>query len=146
MAGFFAISRTMLNQASKDREADRSERELLARSISHMAKASEKVAIEAALSRKTQEKGFEEAERRNGHLGELVSQGNKMTAQIVATLRKSADLLVTDTEAAASQARDVKTTLAKGVEDRATAIEGVKSDLAEGDSHTTRLVKDNGKK
>jgi hypothetical protein len=63
MAGFFAIAKIMLTQASNDREADRKERDLLTRSINQMAKASDRVAVAT-------NKGAEEAKTRNGHLGD----------------------------------------------------------------------------
>ncbi|UOF80549.1 hypothetical protein [Caudoviricetes sp.] len=63
LAGFFAISKMMLTQATKDRESDRKERKEFSDAIKEMAKASKMVAAET-------KKGNEEARIRNGHLGE----------------------------------------------------------------------------
>ena len=63
LAGFFAISKVMLTQATKDRESDRKERKEFSQAIKEMAKASKMVAAET-------KKGNEEARIRNGHLGE----------------------------------------------------------------------------
>lgn len=63
LAGFFAISKVMLTQATKDRESDRKERKEFSEAIKEMAKASKMVAAET-------KKGNEEARIRNGHLGE----------------------------------------------------------------------------
>jgi hypothetical protein len=71
LAGFYGIAKMMLSQATKDREADREERKEFSRAIQKMAESSEKVAEEASLSRQVQEKGFAEAEKRNGHLAEI---------------------------------------------------------------------------
>ncbi len=53
----------MLGQATKDREADRREREALTKAISKMADSSQEVA-------EATKKGAKEAKQRNGHLGE----------------------------------------------------------------------------
>lgn len=63
LAGFFAISKMILSQATKDREADRKERKEFSQAIKDMAAASKMVAKET-------KKGNEEAKIRNGHLGE----------------------------------------------------------------------------
>jgi hypothetical protein len=67
LAGFFAIAKTMLNSATKERDADRQERLKLSEAINHMARNSDKVA--AATQRSA-----DEAKQRNGHLAELVIQ------------------------------------------------------------------------
>lgn len=103
IAGFLAIAKLMLKQASADRNADRKERELLTSSIRQMAKASERVAVATTKSAK-------EAKERNGHLGEqnvqiatLVSKQNddissikNSNDQIAETLKKSAIIAATD--------------------------------------------------
>jgi seryl-tRNA synthetase len=111
IAGFYGIARLMLSQASKDRDADRNERELLAKSIIKMAKASEKVATAT-------ERSANEAKQRNGHLGEqnmkiaeLVSQGNELTKEIVTTLHDSATTLARDTHDVAVAVKTVKADL-----------------------------------
>src|SRR5665213_3118635 len=91
MAGFFAISRLMLNQSSKDREDDRAERREGINASRNMAKAFTRVA-------EATEKAGSEAKMRNGHLGALVNQGNIMTAKIVDRLEKSAVTLTKDTK------------------------------------------------
>jgi type II secretory pathway component PulJ len=60
--------------------------ENLAKSIDKMAKASKEVA--RATSRSAAE-----AEQRNGHLGELVSQGNELTGKILEQQKKAATVL-----------------------------------------------------
>jgi len=69
---FLGIAKVMLNQATKDREADRKERKELSLAISLMAKNSNKVA-EATV------RSADEAKQRNGHLAELVMQSNENT-------------------------------------------------------------------
>jgi len=69
---FLGIAKIMLNQATKDREADRRERKELSLAISLMAKNSNKVA-EATV------RSADEAKQRNGHLAELVMQSSENT-------------------------------------------------------------------
>lgn len=94
--GFFAIAKIMLNQAAKDRDADRAERAALNDAIKEMAVASTKVADAT-------ERTAEEAKTRNGHLGDqgvqlakLVVQGNKTTAKILERLEKTAVIAAED--------------------------------------------------
>ena len=89
MAGFFALAKLMLGQASKDRESDRKERHELGNAIRLMAKNSGKVATAT-------EKSAAEAKQRNGHLGDLVSQGNRTTVQILNRLNNSAGTLAAE--------------------------------------------------
>lgn len=72
LAGFFAIAKIMLKQASKDRDADRGEREHLSTAINSMATSNEKIA-------KAVVRQADEAKQRNGHLAELVTQGVENT-------------------------------------------------------------------
>jgi methyl-accepting chemotaxis protein len=60
--------------------------ENLAKSIDKMASASKEVAKATTRSAK-------EAEQRNGHLGELVSQGNELTGKILEQQKKAATIL-----------------------------------------------------
>lgn len=83
LLGFYGIAKIMLLQASKDRDADRSERKELSQAIKDMAGASGRVADAAV-------KSATEAEQRNGHLAELVLQGNDSTAKILGQLKRSA--------------------------------------------------------
>lgn len=90
LAGFFAIAKIMLTQASKDRDADREERKEFIKVINKMgdgmtkvAESNKEIANETKLGRKVQEKGFGEAEKRNGHLAELIQQGTEQT-QVIA--------------------------------------------------------------
>lgn len=93
LAGFFAISKTMLTSSVREREADRKERIILAHAIEKMAESSDKVAqatVKSAL----------EAELRNGHLGEqnveivrLVASQNRDVSNIKLTNKKIADIL-----------------------------------------------------
>lgn len=79
VAGFLAVAKIMLNQASKDRDADRDERILLSNAIERMAKASEKghERVASAVERQANE-----SKERNGHLGELIVEQGKMTKEI----------------------------------------------------------------
>lgn len=93
IGGFFALAKVMLNQASRDREADRKERTHLAAAITLMAKNSGKVAAATT-------KGAEEAKQRNGHLGEqnihiaeLVANQSDDIASIKASNDKIAETL-----------------------------------------------------
>lgn len=76
--GFLGIAKIMLTQASKDRTADRQEREKLAAAITLMADNSGKVA-------KATERGANEAKQRNGHLAELIIQTGENTQAIANT-------------------------------------------------------------
>jgi hypothetical protein len=78
MGGFFAIAKIMLNQATKDRDADRAERKDMTKVFSRVADATERAA--------------DEAKDRNGHLGDLVAQGNQMTSNILSQLQDSAKI------------------------------------------------------
>jgi hypothetical protein len=80
IGGFWAIARIMLSQASKEREADRSERQELSKAIVCMADASKEVAAATA-------KSAIEAELRNGHLAKLVKESIKETRDIKKTLK-----------------------------------------------------------
>ena len=98
MAGFYAIARVMLTQASRDREADRKERVKLSSAITQMAKSSERVA-------EATQKQADQSEQRNGHLAELVLQGNKLVQKDVeintgirSSLEKSAIIAAEDRE------------------------------------------------
>jgi methyl-accepting chemotaxis protein len=73
--GFFAL----ISQQNKTHEK-------LAKSIDLMASASKEVARATTRSAK-------EAEQRNGHLGELVSQGNELTGKILEQQKKAATVL-----------------------------------------------------
>lgn len=73
LVGFFAIAKVMLNQASKDRDADRQERKELSKAIKDMAGATGRV---ADATKQT----AEEAKQRNGHLAELIVQNSENTA------------------------------------------------------------------
>lgn len=113
LVGFYGIARIMLTQAAKDREADRIERQQLAGAIKMMATSSKKVADAAVRS-------ANEAEQRNGHLAELVLQGNQLMDKnldankaIKETLEKIALTLKLDTKDAATAVAQVKTDLEK---------------------------------
>jgi len=82
LLGFYGIAKVMLLQASKDRDADRNERKEFIVAVKDMADASGRVADATVRS-------AEEAEQRNGHLGVLISQGNRNTAKILSKLDKT---------------------------------------------------------
>lgn len=108
---FLGIAKLMLNQATKDRDADRKERKELSQAITAMAKSGAKVAEATARS-------ADEAKQRNGHLGEqnihiaeLVAQGNDTNTKILERLEDSATTLVRDTHDAAVAAKTVQVDL-----------------------------------
>jgi mannitol-specific phosphotransferase system IIBC component len=70
VASFWAITKVLLTQASKDRESDRSERKELSKAIKDMAGATGRVADAS-------QRAADEAKERNGHLAELVMQSKK---------------------------------------------------------------------
>lgn len=72
---FLGIAKIMLNQATKDRDADRKERKELSLAIAQMAKNSSKVADATVRS-------ADEAKQRNGHLAELIIQSTENTKTI----------------------------------------------------------------
>lgn len=111
MGGFYAIAKVMLNQASKDRDADRAERNKLSDAITLMADNSGKVAQATV-------KSANEAKARNGHLGDLVAQGNKMTAKIVARLEKTAVIAAEDRDVLTNQSLHIKNEVGKILESR----------------------------
>ena len=82
LLGFYGIAKVMLNQASKDRDNDRHERQTLAKAIQDMAVATGRVADATTRS-------ADEAKERNGHLAELSLQGNKLMLQ---TLKVNKDI------------------------------------------------------
>ncbi len=75
---FLGIAKIMLNQATKDRDADRKERKELSQAIAAMAKSSTKVA-------EATERSANEAKQRNGHLAELIIQSTENTKAIAET-------------------------------------------------------------
>lgn len=96
LVGFYAIATRMLNQATNDRDADRKERKQFSEAVKQMAKSSTRVA-------EATEKGASEAKQRNGHLAELVLQGNTATNEALKRLEgttviaaKGKDVLVSD--------------------------------------------------
>lgn len=72
ITGFGVIAKIMLNQASKDRDADREERKELVMAIKDMAGATGRVADAT-------KQGADEAKQRNGHLAELIIRSKKDT-------------------------------------------------------------------
>lgn len=108
LAGFFAVAKLMLNQASKDRESDRQERQELAKAIKDMAGATGRVADATVVSAK-------EAKARNGHLGqqnvhiaELASQGNDMIKQLLNQTLKTAVIAAEDRDTLTNQDHSIE--------------------------------------
>lgn len=81
LAGFFGIAKVMLNQASKDREADREERKEFSEAIKQMAKNSGRQADAT-------ERAAREAEARNGHLAEISVQQADRIIKMVENIKK----------------------------------------------------------
>lgn len=79
---FLGIAKLMLNQATKDRDADRKERKELSSAIALMAKNSNRVA-EATV------RSADEAKQRNGHLAELVMQSTESNKALAETATKT---------------------------------------------------------
>lgn len=71
LVGFYGITKFLMNQAEKDREADRAERRELSSAISDMAGSNRTIADEMR-------DGNKKAEIRNGHLGEQNVQITKL--------------------------------------------------------------------
>lgn len=86
LVGFYGITRFIMTQAEKDREADRVERRELSSAISDMAESNRTIADEMR-------DGNRKAEIRNGHLGdqnvkitELVIQAKEDTIKAVSEI------------------------------------------------------------
>lgn len=86
---FLGVAKIMLNQASKDREADRQERIRLAEAIQLMADNSGKNADNMGKLAKYTKEGNVQSAQRNGHLGEqnenivkMILSSNEQTAQL----------------------------------------------------------------
>lgn len=116
IGGFLAVAKIMLNQATKDREADREERLKLAQAIEHMADNSGRVA-------RASERSAKEAQIRNGHLGEqsakiaeIVTQGNELTAKIVERLEATAKIAAEDRDVLTNQNLHIKTEVHKVID------------------------------
>ena len=92
-AGFFA----MVNKLNKTHDK-------LAKAMERVAKATEKTA--------------KEAKERNGQLGELVLQGNKLTGRIVARLEKTADIAAEDRDVITNQNKHTRTEVHKVIEEK----------------------------
>ena len=84
LGGFFGVAKLMLNQASKDREADRTER--VGQNTAFVAALGEVAESNRAIAKAT-EKGNREAEKRNGHLAELTIQSKEDTLKAIGHLK-----------------------------------------------------------
>ena len=82
LAGFYAIARLMLNQATADRSADRRERKEFQKAILKMAKSSDRVADAT-------ERSADEAKQRNGHLAELITTSSDQVKVIADSAQKN---------------------------------------------------------
>lgn len=99
LIGFYGIARVILNQAAKDRDSDRIERQELATAIKEMAGASGRQADASTKVAEATVQSAKEAEIRNGHLGEqnvhianLAAESNQMTKEILTSLLSSAKI------------------------------------------------------
>ncbi len=93
LGGFYVLVRFILTQSEKTSEADRGERQVLAKAIADMAISNREIAQQT-------KQGNREAERRNGHLGQqnmeiakLVASQNSDVKGIRDTNKKIVDLL-----------------------------------------------------
>ena len=137
MAGFFAITKIMLNQASNDRKADRKERIKLAGAINKMGNAT-KTGFDKLTA--SNEKAAQQSEVRNGHLGEqsvklgeLVSQGNETHAKILTQLQVQMETLTADrgvNEKILGRLEESAGTLVHDEHDKAVAVKTVATDLS----------------
>lgn len=73
LAGFYAIFKYQMTQATKDREADREERKDMTKAFTRVAEATERAA--------------REAEKRNGHLAELTIESKQATLDAIACIK-----------------------------------------------------------
>lgn len=83
LGGFFAIAKVMLNQASKDRQAERVERDADRQERKELSKAIQDMARAAGRQADATVRSADEAEQRNGHLAELVTQNGKVCSEIL---------------------------------------------------------------
>jgi hypothetical protein len=103
------------------------------KAVEKMAAETGKVAAEAVLSRKVQERGFEEAKQRNGHLGE---QNVQITELIVAqtpvleAIKESSQTNAETNARVEKVLRDSAKTLTQTESDKSEAAETVKDTLA----------------
>ena len=88
LAGFYGIQKSMLAQASKDRDNDREERQALIKALDDMALSNRSIADET-------KQGNLEAKQRNGHLAEqnvqiteLVIQAKTDTIQAIREIKE----------------------------------------------------------
>ena len=79
---FLGVAKIMLNQATKDRDADREERIRLAHAIEKMAENSGKVAEKMGKVAEYTKEGNVQSAQRNGHLGELIIESGKQTEKL----------------------------------------------------------------
>lgn len=85
ISGFYTIAKVMLKQSSKDRDADRVERQTFIKAINKMSGGMDKVAESNKKIAVATEQGNKEAKDRNGHLAELVLEQGKQTQKIAST-------------------------------------------------------------
>ena len=90
LGGFYAFTAKQTKEAREERQQERKDFALL---LQANTKSSERVAEETKLSRKAQEKGFEQAEERNGHLGEQNVQITRLITENSKDLMKLAQSL-----------------------------------------------------
>lgn len=82
---FLGIAKLMLNQATKDRDADRAERLKLSDAITLMAENNGKIAVAT-------EKGAHEAKERNGHIAEISTKSLEIATKTLERLEKTATI------------------------------------------------------
>jgi hypothetical protein len=89
-----------------------------ANALLEVASSNKKIADEATLSRKVQEKGFGEAKQRNGHLAEIQITGNKAIMDGLAIITSNqntvAQTLKVDTAVTLEGTKEVAKELKKG--------------------------------
>lgn len=101
LTAFYALNNKQQDRAGKDRDADRKERRELQKVLIKLAKSGERQAAAT-------ERGADEAKQRNGHLAELVLQGNKATNEVLARLDGTTVIAAKDKDVLISTSEDKK--------------------------------------
>lgn len=81
LTAFYALVRFILKQAEKDRDADREERQTLAKAIQDMAESNREIAEATKV-------GNKEAKERNGHLAELTIEARNQVLGAIGYIKE----------------------------------------------------------
>ena len=86
LLGFYGITKFILIQANSDRKDDRAERQKLVAAINDMALSNRDIAVSVDKQARATEAAAEEAEKRNGHLAEISTQGRDTILTAINTI------------------------------------------------------------